>query len=216
MNFLSLDSPVGKFLSKAFDLGLLNILFLMTCIPIVTIGASICAMYKVTLAMAKNEEGPIVSMYWKGFKENLKNGIMFWCISAFIYLFLIIDLYYCYNGYLPGVNKLMMVGLALVAAIVWMVTDWMYAWQAKFINRPKEVFHNAKLFTLRYILVSIIFCAANGIWLYFMIFYPQLWIVAILFGWSVPSFIKAKFYRSKLQIFEDMVLKEENDAKNGN
>ena len=41
MSFFNLDSPVMRFLTKVADLIILNILFLICCIPIVTIGSCI-------------------------------------------------------------------------------------------------------------------------------------------------------------------------------
>lgn len=61
----------GKFfgaLSKLSDLVILNILFLACCLPIVTIGASITALYAVTKKMAEDREGYI----FKGFLSPSK------------------------------------------------------------------------------------------------------------------------------------------------
>ena len=44
MSFFNLDSPVMRFLTKVADLIILNILFLICCIPIVTIGAASTAL----------------------------------------------------------------------------------------------------------------------------------------------------------------------------
>ena len=55
-SFFNMDSPVMRFLSRLCDLMILNILCLICCIPIVTIGASITALYSVTLKMVKGED----------------------------------------------------------------------------------------------------------------------------------------------------------------
>ena len=47
-SFFNMDSPVMRFLSRLCDLMILNILCLICCIPIVTIGASITSLYPVT------------------------------------------------------------------------------------------------------------------------------------------------------------------------
>ena len=43
----NIDNPVMQFLSKMFDLIVLNLIFILSCIPIITIGASISALYYV-------------------------------------------------------------------------------------------------------------------------------------------------------------------------
>ena len=62
-SFFNMDSPIMRFLSRLCDLMILNILCLICCIPIVTIGASITALYSVTLKMVKGEDSYIA----KGF-----------------------------------------------------------------------------------------------------------------------------------------------------
>ena len=65
MSFFSLDSKFSQIMGRVFDLMMLNIIFLIMCIPIVTIGANFTAMYYVTLKMIKNEETYIFRTYWK-------------------------------------------------------------------------------------------------------------------------------------------------------
>ena len=54
--FFSMDNKFFTFMNKVADLCILNIICLVCCIPIVTAGASITAMYYVTLKMVRNEE----------------------------------------------------------------------------------------------------------------------------------------------------------------
>ena len=56
-------------MNKVADLCILNIICLVCCIPIVTAGASITAMYYVTLKMVRNEEAYIVRSFFKSFKD---------------------------------------------------------------------------------------------------------------------------------------------------
>lgn len=50
----------------------LNLLFLLTCIPIVTIGAALGAMTKVTVRMVRDIPNDVWYDYWRGFRENWK------------------------------------------------------------------------------------------------------------------------------------------------
>ena len=53
----NLDSPIMVFLGKVGDLIWLNVLTMICCIPIVTVGASITALHYVSIKMVRNEEG---------------------------------------------------------------------------------------------------------------------------------------------------------------
>lgn len=58
----------------------LNLLFLLFCIPIVTIGASFTAMYSLTLKMVRKEEGTLWNSFWTAFKSNFKRATAIWLI----------------------------------------------------------------------------------------------------------------------------------------
>ena len=63
-----MDNVVTRALTKICDMICLNIVWLICCIPIVTIGASTAALYSVMLKMVKNEEGYIFRSFFKAFK----------------------------------------------------------------------------------------------------------------------------------------------------
>ena len=53
---LDLDSPVIRLLGRLTDLMALNIIFLASCLPVITVGAAWTALYYVTFKMVRNEE----------------------------------------------------------------------------------------------------------------------------------------------------------------
>ena len=55
MKLFNYDSPFWSFMSRLADLIILNLLWIVFCIPVVTIGASTTAMYRVTLNMVRGE-----------------------------------------------------------------------------------------------------------------------------------------------------------------
>ena len=69
-SFLSADSKFMITLSRFTDLIILNLLFLVTSIPIFTIGAGCAALYTLSFRMLRNREGSIVKDYFRAFGEN--------------------------------------------------------------------------------------------------------------------------------------------------
>ena len=86
-----MDSPVMRFLSRLCDLIILNLLCIVCCIPIITAGASITALFSVTLKMVKGEESYIAKGFFKGFKDNFKQATIIWLIVAAFGIFMYID-----------------------------------------------------------------------------------------------------------------------------
>ena len=72
-----MDMPrrtIGEWVQISCDLILLNILWLVCCLPIVTIGASTAAMHSVARKMAACEHYTVWSGFWHGFRENWKQA----------------------------------------------------------------------------------------------------------------------------------------------
>ena len=205
MKLLSQDSPVAAVLSRAFDLAVLNLLFLLTCIPVFTVGAAVTALYDVMLKLVRDEEGALIKGYFGAFMENFKKATLCFLPLLFVMAVLVWNLYWYVGGYLTGHGQGMKAALIAGMVLICMVGEWIFVWQARFVNTIREIWHNALFFTFRYLLRTFIFTAATALWIYLTVFFPQLWIVGIFFAFSLPAFLKSLFYRNKLQPFEDMI-----------
>ena len=72
-----MDMPrrtMGEWSQIFFDLVLLNSLWLICCLPVVTIGASTAAMHAVARKMAACEHYTVWRGFWRGFRENWRQG----------------------------------------------------------------------------------------------------------------------------------------------
>lgn len=75
-----MDSPVMNVLNKVMNLMVLNFCFLVSCIPVITAGAAMTALYSVNLKMARNEESYVFSSYVRSFRENFRQSTLCWLI----------------------------------------------------------------------------------------------------------------------------------------
>ena len=87
-----MDNKFFRFMSKVADLCILNIICVVCCIPVITAGASITAMYYVTLKMVRNEEAYILRSFFKSFKQNFKQATIINLIMLLIGVVLYVDL----------------------------------------------------------------------------------------------------------------------------
>ena len=79
MKFFNYDSPFWSFMSRIADLVIVNILWLVFCIPVFTIGASTAAMYRVTLNLVRGEGGGVVRSGTTHEKRNRPLGAVPFC-----------------------------------------------------------------------------------------------------------------------------------------
>src|SRR5665647_412297 len=74
------DSPLFRFLTTLADFVVLNIVFLLSCLPVFTIGTSLTALYHVTMQEARTEHGYILRTFFKSWKQNFKQSIIIWAV----------------------------------------------------------------------------------------------------------------------------------------
>ena len=88
----NMDNKFFTVMGHVADLMILNIVFLICCLPVVTIGASLTALHYVTLKMARNEESYIVRSFFKSFKQNFRQATIINLIMLAVGAVLYVDL----------------------------------------------------------------------------------------------------------------------------
>lgn len=142
-----MDNPVFRVLGRLADLMILNLLFIVCSIPIVTIGASLTALHYVTLKMAENEEGYIVKPFFKSFKENFRQSTCIWLILLAIGLLLGADFYIM--SYASGsVANFFRIFLTVTVIVYAMELIYVFPVQARFYNKIRLTMKNALIMAI--------------------------------------------------------------------
>ncbi len=213
MKFFDLESPLMQALGKMADLMWLNVLTMICCIPIITVGPALTAMHYTALRIVRNEEGYISKDYFKSFKENFKQATLIWLILLAFILILIGDFYIMRNSGLEFSTT--MQTLLLVVVIIVMFTGvFIFPVQARFentiLNTIKNAFFIATLQFPKTILMMIMTVAPVVLFLFF----PQITPIIFLFGFSAPAWVSAKLYNKFFQKLEDsMILTTDGEAQ---
>ena len=90
----NMDNKFFSFMGRAADLFMLNVVFVICCLPVVTIGASLTALHYVTLKMARNEESYIIRSFFKSFKQNFKQATGMWMLFLVAFFILSVDIWF--------------------------------------------------------------------------------------------------------------------------
>lgn len=147
----SLDSPLYKFMEKFGQIVLLNILFIVFSLPIVTIGASLAATFYTAMKMGDDEEGYIFKTFMKGFKENFKQGTMLFIIfAAGIYIL------YIYKQVADISNSFILITLFILAVVIF-VQGMMYSFPliVRYDNTIPRTIQNSFEIALKHPLTTI-------------------------------------------------------------
>ena len=208
--FFSSDSPVMNFLGRVADLVWLNILYIICCIPIVTIGASTSALYYVTMKMVADEEGYITKSFFKSFKENFKQATVIWLIILLAGTIFFMD-FRILNAMEGTLGKVVYVLICAVAILFLFMTIYIFPLLAKFENTIKNSMKNAFLISIRhfpYTILLVIGVIAPFILIYFV---TALLPILFLGIFSLIAFYTSYIYR---KIFSYYIPQEEAEADN--
>ena len=190
-----LESPIIEFLSTVADYMLLNILFLVTCLPIITIGPAMSALYTVMMKEVRHENTEILKMYLKAFKNNFKVSLS-------------LSLLYIGLGALIGFSlffwwkQRFISHIAIVATVFMIIVSFVYvfsflyvfALSARFENHIIETVKNAFILAICNLKETLFLCFIL-IGVCVLIFYMKisfLWIGFI--GCSAVAYIQSKLY----------------------
>lgn len=85
------DSKFWHFATLVADFILLNLLFIVLCIPVVTIGPAVSALIHTTLKLSEDENRTIIKPFWNEFKRDITKKMILWIvylviIAAMVYM----------------------------------------------------------------------------------------------------------------------------------
>ena len=209
----NMDNKFFTFMGRVADLIILNLLFILCCIPIFTIGTSITAMYYVTLKMARNEESYIVRGFFKSFKENFKQGTVIWLVILLFILLEVAD-FNIMKSASGGIYTVVKYGLGIIALLLCMITLYVFPVLAKFVNTIKATVRNSLLMSLRHlpytILMIVIPVAAVVVTLLTAETLTYGLLLWFLLGFSTLAYINSRFF---VKIFDNYIPKEEEESE---
>lgn len=207
----SLDGPLMSALSKFADIVLLNILFIICSLPIITIGASTTALYYVTLKMVKDEESYIFKNFFKSFVMNLKQATVIWMFILVVSGILVADFMIMsgqlgdFQGLPELVSKAMNVIFMMVLVAITFIATYAFPLLAKFDNTTKNTIKNALLMSIRHFPYSILMIVINVLPIVLIYFFLPAFII-IVFIFALSAFICSHFF---VKIFALYLPKEE-------
>ena len=127
-----INSKFMQIAMKGADLIILNVLTLLCCIPILTIGPAFTAMHYTLLKLYRDEEGGIFKTFFHGFAANFRQGVAL----TFVYLlfFGILFLDYQFGSRTEGIMRFVLYALPFLALIGGLSLCWVFPLLSRYQN----------------------------------------------------------------------------------
>ena len=209
----SIDNPIMRFLNKVTDCIILNLLWLIFCIPIVTIGASTTAFYYAVTKTIRNDRGYPIVEFWHGFKNNFKQSTIVWLVMMAIGVLSYIDIYYTYVLVQADVAPVLF--FYFLIGIFALIFIWMLYWLpyiARFENTLRKMWKFSLAIAAQNILWSILNFIVFALMAILVMMIPLLIIIIPVICEILLSISTEHVFR-KYMSEEDLYLEDQRNGK---
>lgn len=210
-----LDNPVFRFLSRLVDLVVLNVLFLISCIPVFTIGAALTALYYVCINDWNPQDAHIFKKYTKSFKENFKKSTIIWLIMLAAGVVVGTDLWYMLSRWRDtGVGAYRIGIIICIICTILYLCIFTYVWplQAKFENKIAATLKNALGMAVAHLPETLIAWCIAGVAGYCVYRYTIMLAMFLVLLCSTVAYIQSTLFRNVFAPYLGLEEDEEDDG----
>ena len=201
---LQKDGKFVKVLNRIADLVGLNLLAILFCIPIITIGASITAVYGCIFRIQEKREGYLTKDFWKLFKECFRSSTIIYLVGVAVVAMLYLDYQiFATDSRLDLLQVLVVAGGILVAEIF----TYAFPMESYFENSLKATVKNALLLGISNIPYTLLMLGINVFPFFLVARIPVTFGIWFLIGISGVAWINSFFLKkifSKVRIRKDV------------
>lgn len=203
---------INRLLDSFADMVIANLLWLLMSLPVITIGASTAALYRIMLRRQRGMIEPVVKAFFKGFKMNFKTGIAVSALGLLFVFLIALDyrIVQKYREVFGPAGEFPVYVMAVMLVIVW---SYLFPMISFFDETFSRHLRNAVLLSIKHFGCTIVILFNNVMPLALILFFrtatnlpTYLWIVV---GSAAVARLNARFF---LRVFENYI---PDDAREG-
>lgn len=209
-NILDINNSFFTFAKKLLWVFVINIIYFLTCIPIITIGASTTAMNSLFMKIINERDFSVLKDYFGSFKENFVKSTVIWIMSLVVGFLLYVDVFYWAKyGIQDGVyGYIMLIVSCAVSVFFILMVHTVFPLIARFDMSIKELVINTVKITARDILYcfeaavfTVVIIGFTFYMIYTRHFLTMFYMVMICFG--LTGMCHAYVYRRVLNKYSE-------------
>ena len=183
------DSKFTHYANKFSDLITLNLWFVLTSLPFITIGAAATAMHYVLLRIYRDElEYSITKFFFRAFQENFRQATIIWLIYLVIIALLIADLFFLSS---PSILKTFII---IAAPLLLLSLNWIFVLQSRYENPVYVTIRNAVVFCIMHPIDTALMCAVMLLPILLLVSQPSTIPLILICGFSLMGIIRTMIY----------------------
>ena len=210
-----LASSLGLFLRRMFDLMVLNVLWLLCCLPVFTFGPASSALSRVMITLVRGGSEAVAKNYFIAFRRDFGRAVVLGLIGLAGLAIAVSDILFAVS-LSGGMKILFLIVAVLVSSLVFSYLAYIFALHAFFENSIAGQIRNALSLAAASPMETL------AIWLCFavpvaaILLLPRIVLVYIgflyiLFGVSCPAYFAAKHQAKVIARFDGTQPPSQND-----
>lgn len=192
MRIFCYNSPLMKFLNRLADIMLLNILYLVCSLPLITAGAAQTALYSCVMNLDGPNEQPVFRRYFKVFCADFCRSTALFGVWLVAMLLVLLNLWF-YFIFLREIDGWYRVLPMIPAVLLLLVSSYLFPLQAYFDSGFLQLLKNAVSLTFVHLPMTVIITAINCIPVLLLYFKTDIFVylmaVWTLFGFALIAYL---------------------------
>lgn len=195
MRLFSPDSKFMRAMSLLGDLMLLNLVFLLCCVPVVTIGAAVTALDTVCFRILRGTEGRALALFFRSFRQNFRRATALWLVLLLAFGAAAADIWIFFGFSDP--LRFLVVAFMLLLLLALFTAGYAFPLLSQFDNSVFGTLKNAFFLSLGYLPRTLVITILNCLPFALLIVRLDLFLYAG-FIWIFLYFAAAAYLNSKL------------------
>ena len=216
MHFFNEDNTLVKVLGTIGNLVVLNLIFLLCCVPVVTIGDALCSLYFALMHRLRDDSSGLVKDFFSSMRSNFRQATLSWLIC----LVLIFVLYGDFRIFSPAglsPNTAFFYFFVILGALIFFTAEYVFPVIASFENKLPVLYTNSFTFAAKNPGGTILLAVIQILPMAFCIWDKNLWplyaaiwfFIGFAFIAYACSFIYLRIFTPYLPKSANAVLEEE-------
>ena len=210
-NLFNYENPFIQFLVRVGDLMILNVLFILCSAPVVTLGASLTALHRVTQNMLFEQEEPLIKAFFRAFRQNFKQSTLVWLVELVVIVSLVCDVLLVMAYFNGGLAKAMYILVAVLAILVAGVYAYLMPLIARYENGMRQQVNNAVILAIIKLPKTLLLMLLNLLPVILLLISVPVFVQTLIF-WVIIGFAFVSFLTSSIlkPVFQE--LEKGNDS----
>ncbi len=205
-NLFHYENPFIQFLVRVGDLMILNLLFILCSLPVVTLGASLTALHRVTQNMLFEQEEPLLKAFFRAFRQNFRQSTLAWLVELVVIVSLVCDVLLVMAYFDGGLAKAMYILVAVLAILVAGVFSYLMPLIARYENGMRQQVNNAVVLAIIKLPKTVLLTLLNLLPVILLLISVPVFVQTLIFwviiGFAFMAFLQESLLRSVYEQLE--------------